>query len=69
MLVQDLRALEPKERLQMLERFMHYAVPKIQSVELTGKDGKELNKCTTEIVAIYNDQTIRLTAEDIDGRE
>ena len=29
----DLAALEPKERLQVLEKFMQYAVPKMQSVE------------------------------------
>lgn len=29
---QDLAALEPKERLQILERFMQYTTPKMQSV-------------------------------------
>ena len=29
----DLASLEPKERLQMLEKFMQYTVPKMQSVE------------------------------------
>ena len=29
----DLAALEPKERLQVLEKFMEYTVPKRQSVE------------------------------------
>ena len=29
----DLAALEPKERLQVLEKFMQYTVPKMQSVE------------------------------------
>lgn len=38
----DLQRLEPRERLQILEKFMQYAVPKIQSVELTGRDGKDL---------------------------
>ena len=29
----DLAALEPKERLQVLEKLMQYTVPKMQSVE------------------------------------
>ncbi len=40
----DLQALEPKERLQILEKFMQYAIPKIQSMELTGKDGTPRHK-------------------------
>lgn len=30
---EDLKALEPKERLQILERFMQYTLPKMQSVQ------------------------------------
>lgn len=33
----DLAALSPKERLQVLEKFMQYIVPKLQSVEATTK--------------------------------
>jgi hypothetical protein len=33
----DLAALSPKERLQVLEKFMQYTVPKLQSVEATTK--------------------------------
>ena len=29
----DLKLLEPKERLQVLEKFMGYTLPKLQSVE------------------------------------
>lgn len=29
----DLKTLEPKERLQILEKFMQYTTPKMQSVE------------------------------------
>ncbi|GHT00790.1 hypothetical protein AGMMS50276_27470 [Synergistales bacterium] len=29
----DLKALEPKDRLNILEKFMQYTVPKMQSVE------------------------------------
>lgn len=29
----DLRALEPKERLQILERLMAYVTPKVQAVD------------------------------------
>ncbi len=31
----DLKALDPKDRLQILEKFMQYAVPKMQSVNQT----------------------------------
>lgn len=30
---QDLESLEPKERLQIFEKFMQYTVPKMQSTE------------------------------------
>lgn len=30
---EDLKALEPKERLQVLERFMQYTLPKMQSIQ------------------------------------
>ena len=29
----DLRALKPKERLQILEKYMQYTIPKMQSVQ------------------------------------
>ncbi|WP_242121646.1 hypothetical protein [Aestuariivivens sediminicola] len=29
----DIKALEPKERLQILEKFMQYTIPKMQSVQ------------------------------------
>ena len=29
----DLAALEPKERLMILEKFMQYTLPKVQSIE------------------------------------
>ncbi len=32
-IIRDLKALEPKERLQMIEKFMQYTVPKMQSVQ------------------------------------
>ena len=32
-IVKDLAALEPKDRLTILERFMQYTLPKIQSIE------------------------------------
>jgi hypothetical protein len=43
-IVEDLRALEPKDRLLILEKFMQYAVPKMQTVtaEVTGADGQPL---------------------------
>ena len=32
-IVSDLAALEPKDRLTMLERFMQYTLPKMQNIE------------------------------------
>ncbi|MBP1840402.1 hypothetical protein [Formosa algae] len=29
----DIKALEPKERLQILEKFMQYTIPKMQSIQ------------------------------------
>lgn len=31
----DIKALEPKERLQVFEKFMQYTIPKMQSVQTT----------------------------------
>jgi len=31
----DIKALEPKERLMVLEKFMQYTVPKMQSIQTT----------------------------------
>ena len=31
----DIKALEPKERLQILEKFMQYTTPKMQSIQTT----------------------------------
>lgn len=33
----DLRALEPKERLQILERLMAYVTPKVQAVDISAE--------------------------------
>ena len=49
----DLAALEPKERLQMLEKFMQYTVPKMQSVEakidVDSLSDDQLNKLIYEL--------------------
>ena len=42
----DLKQLEPRERLAMLEKFMQYIVPKPKTLSVTG-DGRELNKPMT----------------------
>ena len=31
----DIKALEPKDRLQVLEKFMQYTTPKMQSIQTT----------------------------------
>jgi hypothetical protein len=40
----DIKALEPKERLQVFEKFMQYTIPKMQSVQTT----VDFNKLTDE---------------------
>lgn len=40
----DIKALEPKERLQVFEKFMQYIIPKMQSVQTT----VDFNKLTDE---------------------
>lgn len=41
---EDLKALEPKDRLLILEKFMQYTTPKMQSIsaEVTGENGQPL---------------------------
>lgn len=50
---EDLKALEPKERLQVLERFMQYTIPKMQSVQakinLNDLTDEQLNTIIDEI--------------------
>lgn len=49
----DLKALEPKDRLLILEKFMSYTVPKMQSIQAQVELGKltneELDGLVTEI--------------------
>jgi isopropylmalate/homocitrate/citramalate synthase len=40
----DIKTLEPKERLQVFEKFMQYTIPKMQSVQTT----VDFNKLTDE---------------------
>ena len=40
----DIKALEPKERLQILEKFMQYTIPKMQSIQTT----VDFNQLTNE---------------------
>lgn len=46
-IITDLKQLEPRERLAILEKFMQYIVPKPKTeLSVTG-DGRELNKPMT----------------------
>ena len=38
----DFMELEPKDRLIIAEKFMQYTVPKLQAVELSTEEGKQL---------------------------
>lgn len=48
----DLKALEPKDRLTMLERFMQYTLPKMQSIEqdLTMTDLSTLSEAQIDAI-------------------
>jgi uncharacterized protein (UPF0305 family) len=48
----DLKALEPKERLQMLEKLMQYVIPKQQAVSADVNDGRERNRPLVERLAM-----------------
>jgi hypothetical protein len=54
----DLKALEPKDRLYVLEKFMQYTVPKMQSVEAK----IDLNRLTDEQL----DSVINEIAKDLE---
>lgn len=64
-IVKDLAALEPKDRLTILERFMQYTLPKIQSIEqdVTMVDFNSLSE------AQINTIVARITALDDDIKE
>lgn len=47
----DLKALEPKDRLMILERFMQYTVPKMQSVEQKIDFAKLTDEQMNDIIA------------------
>jgi len=40
-IIKDLKSLKPFERLQILEKFMQYTVPKMNRTEVTVKDHKD----------------------------
>lgn len=49
---QDLKGLEPKDRLQILERLMQYVIPKQQAVSADVNDGRERNRPLVERLAM-----------------
>lgn len=55
----DLRALEPKERLTIIERFMQYTLPKMQSVtqdiNLAGLSEAEIDGIVEQITNTITD--------------
>lgn len=46
-IISDLKQLEPRERLAILEKFMQYIVPKPKTELSVTADGRELNKPMT----------------------
>jgi hypothetical protein len=56
-IARDIKTLEPKERLMILEKFMQYTVPKMQSVQTT----IDFNQLTDEQL----DAAINKLTEDV----
>ena len=62
---EDLKVLEPKDRLLILEKFMQYTTPKMQSIsaEVTGADGQpiiqERNLTAAEVADIMHEYDIK----------
>ncbi len=67
---QDLQALEPKDRLQILERLMHYAIPKLQSIELPQSEifGTRAEQAQ-QLMDSLTTQELRELLENIRNRE
>ncbi len=57
----DLQALEPKDRLQMLEKFMQYVIPKQQavsaSIDVDKLSDAQLDKLISILTKEINDET------------
>lgn len=50
-MIDDLRSLEPKDRLNIVNGISEYIIPKLARTELTGKDGDEIKVRQFSIVA------------------
>jgi len=50
-MIDDLRSLEPKDRLNIINGISEYIIPKLARTELTGKDGDEIKVRQLNIVA------------------
>jgi hypothetical protein len=59
----DIKALKPKERLQIFEKFMQYTIPKMQSVQTTVDFNKltdeQLENVITGITHEFNNEKLR----------
>ncbi|MDR1973699.1 MAG: DUF5681 domain-containing protein [Bacteroidales bacterium] len=57
----DLKTLTPKERLLILEKFMQYSIPKVQSAEAKDDDEKDITDIINEVLANGNKKTLNVT--------
>jgi hypothetical protein len=59
----DIKALEPKERLQVFEKFMQYTIPKMQSlqttVDFTKLTDEQLENVITGITQGFDNDKLR----------
>jgi hypothetical protein len=60
----DLKALEPKDRIIILEKLMQYVIPKQQSVREATKDVDASQKIPTKVVVEYVDFSKKSVAAD-----
>lgn len=56
-IINDLAALEPKDRLQMLEKLMQYVIPKQQSItaDISLLTDEELSELAARLLTTIND--------------
>ena len=63
-LEKDLQALEPKDRWNIIEKLLNYAVPKIQSIEANVKQYPIIEKSTPEEAALFFKELMNECRED-----
>jgi len=64
LMILDLGKLEPKDRLMILEKFMQYAIPRMQSLSIEGQLAAEYSSLE-KLLNIAPDKAIEVITEKI----